>query len=358
MQNKQDVKERQIIGGVFGLHVSEKHESMSLPSYLNTTHSIQYYANARSAIWAILVTLRPKTVWYPSYLCPSMLHIQEIAGIQGRFYPVDTKLQVNDVSWIENVGYGDVVLFIDYFGFQHTAELYDNVKRNGAYVLEDASQALLSENVGAYSDYYVLSPRKYIGLPDGGVLCTKQNVPSIDMQLHSPSEEWWLKAYSTVLLRYRWDNDDLQVSQDDWYQERKRAGKDIPCGPYSISTMSLSILKSANVDWQNIMRKRRENYLFLQERFKYIAIFDMLPSDVVPLGFPIRVPAHKRDSILKELYIHQIYPPVHWRLENIIPSEWVDSLVLSAEEITLPCDQRYTIDDMNYMSDILATLLE
>jgi hypothetical protein len=82
-----------------------------------------------------------------------------------------------------------------------------------------------------------------------------------------------------------------------------------------------------------------------------IALFPGLSPEVVPLGFPIRV--RNRDQIRQALFEHDIYPPVHWPIQGIVPAEFRDSHRLSAEIMTLLCDQRYSRQDMDRMAQLV-----
>jgi hypothetical protein len=81
------------------------------------------------------------------------------------------------------------------------------------------------------------------------------------------------------------------------------------------------------------------------------AVFPQLPAKVVPLGFPIRL--KNRDQVRQRLFEHQIYPPVHWPLEGIVPDEFRNSHQLAANIMTLPCDQRYDGHDMMRMATLV-----
>ena len=80
-------------------------------------------------------------------------------------------------------------------------------------------------------------------------------------------------------------------------------------------------------------------------------MFPQLGS-IVPLGFPLRV--LERDRVRDALFDQEIYPPVHWPLKGVVPRRFVESHRLSAEILTLPCDQRYCPDDMERMASIVT----
>ena len=110
-----------------------------------------------------------------------------------------------------------------------------------------------------------------------------------------------------------------------------------------MSDLSLLILKHA-VDWQKVSERRRDNYKFLASKLGQIAVIPELTSDVVPLGFPVRL--KERDRIRQALFAEKIYPQFHWPIAGFVPSEFEASHRLAAEVMTIPCDQRYNQSDM------------
>ena len=96
------------------------------------------------------------------------------------------------------------------------------------------------------------------------------------------------------------------------------------------------------IDYSAISRRRIENFQVLAEYFPDIALYPELPSDVVPMAFPIRL--RNRDFIRQCLFEKNIFPPIHWALRDIVPNTFQASHRLASDMMTLPCDQRYGRD--------------
>lgn len=101
----------------------------------------------------------------PSYLCHTIL--SGIDANRVRFYPVNYDLKTDPDYWMDKVNKDDLVIFIDYFGWLCSRDCIASIKSRGAWVLEDACQALLTDGVGELADFVVFSPRKFLGIPDG-----------------------------------------------------------------------------------------------------------------------------------------------------------------------------------------------
>lgn len=108
-----------------------------------------------------------------------------------------------------------------------------------------------------------------------------------------------------------------------------------------------------SIDYKAMAQKRTHNYEELARVLGTVALFPNLPPGVVPVGFPIRV--EKRDMLRRMLFEHEIYPPVHRPIEELVPESHQDSHRLAASIMTLPCDQRYTMQDMERMADFVRS---
>ena len=299
-----------------------------------------FLANARSGIFILVDLLKPVTVWMPSYLCPTMLDAVDQNKTQLKFYEVDYDLQIPSLNWIKQIQTGDLVVLIDYFGFPMSAKVAGMVKSQGGYVIEDACQALLSEHVGQHSDFVLFSPRKFIGVPDGGILVSSCNVNFDDVELKPAPVSWWLKMLEATINRREFDQ---YGGERLWYQLFQECESANFPGYFAMSDLSLKLLFNA-FDYTKIAKHRIENYLLLENAFHDIAIFGSLPEGIVPLGFVIR---HiDRDNIRQQLFTEQIYSPVHWQIEGLTPKDFGESHILANQIMTLPCDQRYGADSM------------
>jgi hypothetical protein len=334
-----------IIGGMLGLEVEDRgapHPGFGGFAEFETPRAF-YLANARSCIYAAVIALRPPTVWMPSYLCGAMVDAVRAGGCAERFFPLDSHLRIASWEWLNEVLPGDLVILIDYFGFGSSPEYAARIRRAGALILEDAAQAFFIDPMTSDADLIIYSPRKFLGVPDGGVLVLAGDTALSLPALAQPPSEWSLQTFIACLKRR--DFDSYRV-ESDWFARSQAAESASPIGLYRMSDLSFALLQSG-FDFPAIARKRRANYAFLAEVFRTSAVYPDLRDDVVPLGFPLRI--SKRDVVRQFLFTHHIYPPVHWPIDNVVPSSFVESHQLSRELLTLPCDQRYDQADMQRM---------
>jgi dTDP-4-amino-4,6-dideoxygalactose transaminase len=105
-----------------------------------------------------------------------------------------------------------------------------------------------------------------------------------------------------------------------------------------------------------IVSARGANYAVLASgvsRLRSLHLFhEGLLQGVCPLGCPIVSP--RRDDLRIFLTSQGVYCPIHWQLPAEVKTGFPASQSVSATILTLPCDQRYTTNDM----DRVVTLLK
>jgi dTDP-4-amino-4,6-dideoxygalactose transaminase len=328
---------------MFGLELFQSSVSFKAkerPRFLSEPQRL--LATARSAVRLLVRTLRPATVWLPSYICGVVIEAAQEPDVRVRFYTVGESLQIVEDGWLAEILAGDLVIFVDYFGFDTWSSHGAQAKLRGARVVEDACQAMLNKNFSRHSDYVIFSPRKFIGVPDGGVLLAGKNALLSDAHLPRSPAKWLFRTTKAAILRSEFDR---QGGDQSWFKMFQWVEASGPLEPCQMSDLSAAILQI--VDWNTIKKRRRRNYEFLSSELGDLAIFPDLSPAVVPLGFPVRVP--NRERVRRSLFNDRIYPPVHWDVAGLVPPEFAASHRLASKIMTLPCDQRYDQDDMKRM---------
>ena len=337
------------MGGMFGLGELSV-TTYSAPPFLKG-NTIQL-ANARSGMAILIELLSPAHVWMPSYFCGTVLQGVDERITAVEFYEIDHNLTLPSLEWLNYVQPNDLVVVLDYFGFPCDPQLVMHVKKRGAWVLEDACQALLSKEAGRFSDFVIFSPRKFLGVPDGGILRCNHEIARENIKIDPPPDAWWLKALSASVKRKEFD---LHGGDRNWFRLFQEAENECPIGHYRMSELS-GMLLECGFDYVTIAKKRVDNYNALLENLNDLALFQSLPPQIVPSGFPVRV--KNRERVRQVLFDHEIYPPVHWSIHGIVPDVFKDSHDLSDEIMTLPCDQRYDQNDMRWMAGIVLRELK
>lgn len=336
-------RKKGIIGGMFGLPV--KLDASGTRPPFAADHAV-YMANGRSCLVLLIELLAPARVWLPAYLCPSIIAAVRKTGVPFCFYRNDYDLRALPGT-LDGVRQGDLVEVIDYFGFPADQSVIQQVRESGAWLLEDACQAMLTDGIGKNADFTLFTPRKFVGVPDGGVLVSRSDIDLRSIVLEPPPHQWWTKALGAAVLRTKFD---LYGGSRHWFALYQELEECMPLGRYAMSELSRMLMNSA-FDYATIARRRVQNYLTLAHELSHLALYPSLPSGVVPLGFPVRLA--NRDEMLNKLYDHNIYPPVHWQFRGILPPEFTESYRLLDDIMMLPCDQRYGHEDMLRMAGLV-----
>jgi len=335
-----------VMGGIFGLEDAAPPRGGT--SVLEDGDLL--LVNARSGLFVLAQHLRPSRVWLPAFLCESMIQAVLRLGTALSFYPIDEAFSPSLMGWLDRVRRGDLVVVVDYFGFVPDEEAASRIRERGAWILEDATQALLSRKAGSLGDFVILSPRKFAGLPDGGILRTR-TATSPAVRLEAPPPDWWRITHAACAQRQEFDRNG---GERRWLDLSQTAEKDQPLGAYAMSDLALRIARS--VDWDFVARKRIDNYRVLAERLTAHAVFPHLDDGTVPLGFTVRI--RNRDAVRACLFANEIYPSWLWPLDGRVPREFALSHRLSAEVMTLHCDQRLDEEDMVRTADLVLSRAE
>ncbi len=332
-----------LIGGMFGLETGTR--GTRSPFEGRGLH----LANARSAIALVARETRPRMTWLPSYVCKAVPGALSAVGAPFEWYPVGGDLRVRELGWLSRVEPGDLVVLVDYFGWPMDRDCAREVRRRGARVLEDGAHALLSSHVlGPEADFAVLSPRKHLGVPDGGILLAKEGALDLSrIGLEEAPARLRQRALAACAGRRAFDE---RGGDRDWFRLFREVEAEQPIGSFAASELARTTLGSG-FDWESARRRRLENHGTLAALLGSLALFPELPEGTVPLGFPVR--HRSRDRIRDRLYSEEIYPPVHWPLAGFVPGTFRESHELAGEILTLPCDQRYGREHMERIARLV-----
>jgi hypothetical protein len=81
-----------------------------------------------------------------------------------------------------------------------------------------------------------------------------------------------------------------------------------------------------------------------------------LTDKAVPLFVPIFFDATEhRNAVRKKLIEAQIYCPIHWPKPAMIPADFEANKIYDTE-LSLICDQRYNLDDMDRLVTLINNL--
>jgi len=327
-----------ILGGMFGLESPAALENSVWPPFLSCRP--QYFLSVRCALFALILARKIRRAWLPSYLAPSLRVPFAEGHVPVSFYPVDDRLRVSELEWIDEIRPGDLVLAIHYFGFANSTFPAEEVAARGALLVEDSSQALFLPQQFPESVCVLYSPPKFLGVPDSAIMASAGETGTESLKLDAPPLAWWRAALDASLARREFD---LTGRKIDFFSKFQCAESQIPTGAFRSSDLSRALLHG--VDYAAIRKRRRANYAKLLDLAQEFALIPRLSQEAVPLGFPVCIPGRMRNDVLRHLHAKYIYAAVHWLVHGV-PERFESSHRLAAGVITLICDQRCTPGDL------------
>jgi hypothetical protein len=282
------------------------------------THTAAF-SSARSAMAALLRQRQPKRLWLPAYVCQTVL--DGAAGWPVDWYAVDGALRIVPPA----LEPGDAVLVINYFGRPARFEAPGDV-----LVIEDRAQAL-DPGAPAFGDVVLYSPRKLLGVGDGGLLASNQPLPQ-------PGEP------PTDGL---WNTNDARAQDPDGFNPgawrpafiAREAGFE----PDNRAMTPRTETALRGFDPAGEIAARQANWSVLSAGLADIALWPVDRGPFAPLAFPIL--ADDAGKLAAHLADQRIWAPRHWA-ELPSPASFTAAHDLARRCLSLPLDGRYGPVDM------------
>lgn len=290
-----------------------------------------------------------KSAYVPSWCCDTMLQPFINHGISLQYYSV-CQIEGKICCQIDLDQTCDVFLHMRYFGMEaeELTNAISSFKARGTIILEDITHSVFDEeSFSVLSDYLVASLRKWFPIPAGGWIGKKSGLldvkPCLDSNFAVIGKIQGMEKKRQYII-------EKSGSPDEYLNLHIKFEEELSCfnGQYQMDTVSYRILSMENVE--RIQEQRRQNAVFLQQSLldvEEITLPKMNLKKTTPLYYPIFLQPSDCDSLKKALILQKIYCPTHW---PIIPGVFCD---IPSQEISLICDQRYGLNDMQVISDCI-----
>ena len=309
------------IGGYFELELVKKKEHHSDAIKLNS---------GRNSFRYILKAQNTQKVYVPNFICDSIIEPLENLNVSYEFYNVDKNLEI--VQEI-NLSINEKLFYVNYFASK-SKYIRDLAEKYGENLIVDNTQAFFEMPVIGVDTIY--SPRKFFGVSDGGYLYTNKYLKEdLDVDISHGNS-------SQLLGR-------IDVSASIFYANYQEAEDSLTSRPIrKMSSLTSRILSS--IDYDNAMLMRERNFYYLHSELKYINLIENDVSVSIPFVYPLMIDS---ESLRDKLISNKIYVAKYWNevLDRAQVSEVEKDLVNKI--IHLPIDQRYNIEDMKRIVDVI-----
>lgn len=297
---------------------------------------------------------RWKKLYVPSFLCQEVVGALVSEGIQIESYPDDPHTAIEAPC----PSFSEALLVVNTFGVRPR---WTRPSVCSGVVIEDHTHDPWSEWAWTSdADYCVVSLRKTLPVPDGGVLWSPrgQLVPArpVLTPAHHTAATRKLEA---MLLKALYLNG-YPVEKKTFRDLAVEGEKEIASGEISaidqVSAALVSIIHS--IKWRE---QRRQNHTHLTAQLNGIADLNVIeakdpgscPFSVILVCCDTKI----RDRLRQKLIEQRIYPTVLWPLESCAVAVPEVSVALSRRVLSLHCDGRYDRPDMDRVAEAVVKSL-
>jgi len=285
----------------------------------------------RTALLFILEALHTNKLAVPYFLCDSVIETCKEAGVSLRYYNITENFLPDPSFQIEADEY---LYLVNYYG-QLSDETVLQMREQYDRIIADYTHSFFQPPCKTVPTLY--SCRKYFGLPDGAYVYLPDTPTDLPLIQDVSSERM-----RHILGRY-------EHSASDYYKDMLSTAHSFNHAPLlRMSRLTQNLLKA--IPYDQVIEKRTANSNLLHQ---HLAHKNLLQISVPKGAFCYPFLCNEGPALKKALAQRKIFVPTYW-------SNVIDSMPqLSIEHhyakniLPLPCDQRYSAEDMKYMLDIL-----
>lgn len=322
-----------------------------------------FLAGGRACLRLIAQSLRAqgiRRILIPEYICSAVPSALRREGLACSPYPLDDHLQPQLEDLHQRALRTGALLFVNWYGFPPSAPfagLLHSLRTAGVWTVEDNAQGGIPHpELAAFS---FNSLRKFCPY-DGAWLTSPFPLPELREPREAPTSPsprlQLIRAYRTRLTEYQLCGTGSRRDLQRLYLQAERAynaSLDLAGDPQERAGIE-------RTNWPLIRRRRQENYAALLALLAHIPqLTPRLPSpaaaalaEAMPLGFPVRVPAHLRETLLRGLAQEGFGAQSHW------PGPQLTSHArqITSESLVLPLPPSAQPRDLEHLARLLSGL--
>ena len=323
--------------------------------------NVRHTLSGRTALELVARDLKAergaKSIYIPAYCCESMIEPFKKQGYTIKRYAVEPYSKTIHRQIFTDHGC-DAILLLDYFGFEseETAVFAMIEKLRGTAVILDKVQTAFTKTAAEENaDYTVTSWRKWFF--SCAATAEKKSGEWLVPELSGTNEKYISLRRNAAGLKA--DYIEKGTGEKPKFLVPFREAEellDADFSGYAAEGKSLEEIRHADVDF--IISRRRENAKFIMDELKTMPqdmirpLYAELGEKDVPLFVPVLVKKEIREALRYHLIGKEVYCPIHW------PSELGGANKLYDGELSLVCDQRYSIEDIEHEITFIREFLD
>ncbi len=312
---------------------------------------LNLFASGRGAFAAILKSFFNKNntmqilkgVLLPDYLCSSVTKVCIDNHIPYHFYHIKENFLPDEVELLNLIEQHSAILLISYFGIINVDVIAKKIKekKQDICVIVDDVQNFYSSNDLSFCDYRFNSYRKWFAVPDGAEVFCK--IKNIDIPLNSNSFAQYKFAGNILKNFSKWVDDKICLNLIEKGEQILDSDYLCDCSEISKSLIPL-------INYEEVKQRRKDNAAFLHSELVKLGIRHIYNSEAVPFFVPVFI--DNRAEIRNKMFKNNIFTPIHWPYESGKLSGTRKNRIYDIE-LSLICDQRYSIKDMEKQIEVL-----
>lgn len=309
--------------------------------------------SGRDTLKAIAREYKSRVAFLPALACDSMVHPFELYGHQIQYYRLNEDYSID----LDSINLGDqncLFLYADYFGRQAISdECLERLREQGNIIfIEDRTHNLIWDRHYSFQpDYIMASLRKWIPVPDGGLLWGEITKPLGKDTTFSNTR---LKAQCMRHEFLAYGDEKIKTVYRKIFSTVSDLMDDDEPSPMSAYAYTLA----KNTNWDKVRSTRRENaevLISILSTSYHISVIQR-ETGMSDLYVPFTVP--NRNEVQKRLSAEGIFNTIIWPLveeqkELCAVAKFTEENMLAA-----PCDQRYSKDDMKTVGNEIVRIVE
>lgn len=312
----------------------------------------QCLRSGRDALKAIAREYLPRMAYLPALSCDSMVFPFEMYGHTVKYYRINNDYTI-DVDSIPKEEEPAFLLYMEYFGLPaiNDHELESLRSKGNIIFIEDRTHNLIHKRSSGFQpEYIIASLRKWIPVPDGGLLWGKIN-KSLETDVSFANKH--LKAQCMRHQYFQCGDETIKTEYRKIFSEVSDImEKDEPS---AMSAYSYELATKTN--WEKVRSIRKENagtlisilqasphISFIQQKAGYSDLY---------VAFTIK----NRDAVQRQLSKNGIFNTIIWPLSEEQKNSCSVAKYTEENMLAAPCDQRYTADDMKYISNEIVKVV-
>ena len=289
----------------------------------------------RNCLAYLIETKGIKKIYLPYFLCISVENVCKKYHVEIQYYNVD-------INFIPKIKYkikqDEWLYIVNYYG-QIKNEIIREWKEKYPNLIVDNSQAYFQMPVDDVDTIYTC--RKYFGVADGAFLYTdKQKSEGLE-------QDYSYERMHFLLGRY-------EKGASEFYSEYVANNEQFQNAPIlKMSKLTRNLLNGIN--YSGVEELRTENFTVLHNLLeKYNLLKLSIPKGAFMYPLYIKNGAMIRKHLLeKKIYIPVLWPDVLDKCDNsTLEYDMAENI------LPIPVDQRYDVDDMKYIVEVIERCID